>query len=337
MPPDAPDSQAVICRAFGPPGEMRLETVRMPAPGPGQVVVKLRAAGINFPDLLMVEGKYQLKPDLPFTPGMEAAGVVARTGPEADAVRAGDKVIVQVQYGAFAEQIVVPAAALVALPPGLSFAEGASLLVAHRTAWHALQARAGLRPGEVLLVQGAAGGVGLAATELGHHLGATVIAVASTAEKRDVARRRGADHTLAGSGPGLVAAVMALTGGRGVDVVLDPVGGQAFEDSMRCLAWGGRLLVVGFAGGTIPSVKVNRILMKACSVIGVRVGEAARHDPAAGTHELRELLELVASAGLRPHISQSLPLPRFAEAMQLLQDRKAIGRVVLTMGRDADG
>jgi NADPH2:quinone reductase len=230
---------------------------------------------------------------------------------------------------------VVPASAVIALPAGLSFAEGACVLVANLTAMHALVQAGRLRPGEVLLVHGAGGGVGLAAVEVGKQLGAHVIATASSDDKLRVARGRGADHVINYRTSSFVDEVKHLTAGEGADVIYDPVGGDVFGQSLRCIAWGGRILVIGFASGTIPQVPVNRILLKGCAVIGVRAGEATRHDPEIGRKNLAEILASIRRGGLKPHISHLLPLERYGDAMRLLGTRQAIGRVVLAVGPDA--
>jgi NADPH2:quinone reductase len=324
--------RAVICRELGPPESLRLESLAPPRIRPGTVRVAVRACGVNFPDVLMIAGKYQTKPDLPFTPGMESAGIVTEIAPDVTDVLVGDRVMIQMPFGGFADEIVVGSGNCVPIPEGLSLDEGACFLVAYRTAHHALTSRANLRAGETLLVHGAAGGVGLAAVEIGKRLGATVIAVASTAEKRAVVEQRGADHVLDPADGSLVDRVRALTDGLGVDVICDPVGGAAFDDSMRCIAWAGRLLVIGFASGTIPSVRVNRILIKACSVIGVRVGESGRRDPALQAREMHDLMALAASGILRPHISHTIPLEHVGDALRLITSRVAIGRVVMSTG-----
>ncbi|HEY8334952.1 MAG TPA: NADPH:quinone oxidoreductase family protein, partial [Tardiphaga sp.] len=270
--------KAIVCRALGPPETLRLESVISAPLAEGQVRVAVRAAGINFPDILMVAGDYQLKPELPFTPGMEAAGDVVEIADDVEGVAVGDRVIAKLRHGGYADEVIVAPAQLTPLPSTLDYAEGATFLAAHGTAYHALVDRARIRPGEVLLVHGAGGGVGLATVEIGKLLGATVIAAASSEDKLAAARARGADHgVLYGSGP-FRDAVKRLTDGRGVDVVFDPVGGEVFEQSLRCIAFGARLLVIGFTGG-IGVAKTNLVLIKGASVLGVRAGEAARRDP----------------------------------------------------------
>jgi len=334
---DPPSSEeapvrAVLCRAWGPPESLTLEHLPRVPLGPNQVRVRLHACGVNFPDILMAAGLYQLKPPLPFTPGVEGAGVVTEIAEGVASARVGDAVITHQRFGGYADEAVLDAARVSPLPRGFSFEEGASFMVASITAYHALATRAALKPGETVLVHGAAGGVGLAAVEIGKLLGATVIATASSEEKLAVVRQRGADHTINYERLSFLDEVKRLTDGKGADVVYDPVGGAVFDDSVRALAWGGRLLVIGFAGGTIPSVKINRILLKGASVIGVRAGEAGRHDPALRRRELAELQSFAETGQLRPYVSHVVPLERWAEAMRLLMDRKAIGRVVLTTG-----
>lgn len=319
--------RAVVCRELGPPESLRLESVERSPLAPGQVRVAIHAAGINFPDILMAAGQYQLKPPLPFTPGIEAAGEVVEVT-DVDGVRAGDRVIVKARFGCYAEEIVVTPDQLMPLPATFDDAQGATFLAAHGTAWHALHDRAQIRPGETLLVHGAGGGVGLAAVELGKIFGATVIAAASNEEKLAVAKQRGADHLVLYGREPFRDAVKRITDGRGADVVFDPVGGAVFEDSLRCIAWGARLLVVGFTGG-IGVAKTNLVLMKGASVLGVRAGEATRQNPALGVARLAALTRLAGERRISPNISHRLPLEDYAKAMRLLMDRRAIGRVVL--------
>ncbi|NPU68814.1 NADPH:quinone oxidoreductase family protein [Bradyrhizobium sp. 83012] len=322
--------RAIVCRELGPPEKLRLEELPPRALGQGEVRVKIRAAGINFPDILMAAGEYQLKPELPFTPGVEAAGDVTETGAAVSDRVVGDKVIVKMRFGAYAEEAMVAASQLTPLPSTFDYAEGATYLAGHGTAHHALVDRAQLKHGEMLLVHGAGGGVGLAAVELGKLLGATVIAAASSEEKLAVARARGADHLVLYAREPFRDAVKRITDGRGVDVVFDPVGGEVFENSVRCIAWGARLLVIGFTGG-IGLARTNLILMKGASVLGVRAGEAVRKDPALGERRMAALLEFAEQGKLRPNVSHRVPFEDYAAAMRLLIDRKAIGRVALVM------
>ena len=319
--------KAVVCRELGPPERLHLETFA-PAPlAPGQVRVAIRAAGINFPDILMAAGEYQLKPPLPFTPGVEAAGDVVEVN-GAEGVALGDRVIVKMRHGAYCDEAVVAPSQLTPLPSAFDYAEGATFLAGHGTAYHALIDRGQLRRGEVLLVHGAGGGVGLAAVEIGKLLGATVIAAASSDEKLEVAKGKGADHLVRYDREPFGDAVKRITDGRGADVVFDPVGGDVFENSMRCINWGARLLIIGFTGG-IGLAKTNLLMIKGASVLGVRAGEAVRKNPALGEVRIRALTEWALSGKIRPYISHRLPLEDYARAMRLLLERKAIGRVAL--------
>jgi NADPH2:quinone reductase len=320
----------VICRELGPPERLLLEQFDSTPLALGQVRVTLRAAGINFPDILMAAGEYQLKPELPYTPGVEAAGEVTEIADDIARIAVGDRVIVKMRHGAYAEEVVAAPSQLTRLPANFDDAEGATFLAAHGTAYHALVDRAQLRRGEVLLVHGAGGGVGLAAVEIGKLLGATVIAAASSEEKLTVAKAKGADHVILYSREPFRDAVKRITDGRGADVVFDPVGGEVFENSLRCIAWGARILVVGFTGG-IGLARTNLLMIKGASVLGVRAGEAARKTPALGEERLKTLLAWAAGGHVRPHISHRLPLEDYAQAMRLLIDRKAMGRVALMM------
>jgi NADPH2:quinone reductase len=321
---------AVVCRELGPPERLRLETFVSAPLGEGQVRVAVHAAGINFPDILMAAGEYQLKPELPFTPGVEAAGEVIEVDGAAKRVAVGDRVIVKMRHGAYADEAVVAPSQLTPLPLTFDYAEGATFLAAHGTAYHALIDRGLVQPGEVLLVHGAGGGVGLAAVEMGKMLGATVIAAASSEEKLTIAQARGADHLVLYGREPFRDAVKRITDGRGADVVFDPVGGEIFENSLRCIAWGARILVIGFTGG-IGLARTNLLLIKGASVLGVRAGEAVRKNPALGEVRLKALLEWAEAGKIRPHVSHRLPLEDYAAAMRLLIDRKAIGRVALMM------
>jgi NADPH2:quinone reductase len=321
--------RAVVCRELGPPEKLTLEDVARAPLAPGQVRVAIHAAGLNFPDILMAAGAYQLKPPLPFTPGMEAAGEVIEVA-GADGFHPGDKVIVKARFGCYADEIIAAPDQLMPLPLTFDYAQGAAFLAAHGTAWHALHDRARIAPGEVLLVHGAGGGVGLAAVELGKVAGATVIACASSEEKLEVAKQRGADHGVLYGREPFKDAVKRITDGRGADVVFDPVGGPIFEDSLRCIAWGARLLVIGFTGG-VGVAKTNLILIKGASVLGVRAGEAVRKNPALNVARMADLTRLANERRISPNISHRLPLEDYAKAMRLLMDRRAIGRVVLEM------
>jgi NADPH2:quinone reductase len=322
--------RAVVCRALGPPESLRLESFVSRPLAANEVRVAIRAAGLNYPDILMASGDYQLKPELPFTPGMEAAGDVAEAGDDVTGVAVGDRVIVKMRHGAYADEAIVVPSQLTPLPTTFDYVEGATFLAAHGTAYHALVDRAQITAGETLLVHGAGGGVGLAAVEIGKLLGATVIAVASSEEKLAVAQARGADHGVLTTREPFRDAVKRITGGRGVDVVFDPVGGEVFESSLRCIGWGARLLVIGFTGG-IGVARTNLILIKGASVLGVRAGEAVRKNPALGETRMAALSAWAEEGKVRPHVSHRLPLADCATAMRLLIERKAIGRVALVM------
>jgi len=323
-------SRALVVRALSDDlSTLKMEDRELAAPGKGEVKVRLRAASVNFPDILMVQGKYQLKPELPFSPGMEGAGDVVAVGDGVARVKVGDKVVFGSRFGCYAEDIVVPEAAVRALPRGFDYAKGAAYPAAYLTAYVGLVRRGTLQAGETLLVHGAAGGVGLAAVDLGKLLGATVIATASSDEKRAFLKSYGADHVLPSSG--FREAVKDLTQGRGADVIYDPVGGDVFDESVRCIAFDGRLLVIGFTSGRIPTVSVNIPLIKGFSVVGVRAGEYGRQFPAKGVENIRTIDAWAAEGKIRPHVCAALPLERALEAMAMLQNRKVIGKVVLTM------
>jgi NADPH2:quinone reductase len=298
--------RAVVCRELGPPERLRLETFASAPLAAGQVRVAVHAAGINFPDILMAAGEYQLKPDLPFTPGVEAAGEVTEVNGAAG-VAVGDKVILRLRHSAYADEAVVTPAQLTPLPQGFDYAEGATFLAAHGTAYHALIDRGQIQPDEVLLVHGAGGGVGLAAVEIGKLLGATVIAAASSDDKLGAARAKGADHLVLYGREPFRDAVKRITEGRGADVVFDPVGGEIFENSLRCIAWGARILVIGFTGG-IGLARTNLLMIKGASVLGVRAGEAVRKNPALGDVRLKALTAWAEAGRIRPNISHRFPL-----------------------------
>ncbi|MDF3072893.1 MAG: Alcohol dehydrogenase, zinc-binding domain protein [Alphaproteobacteria bacterium] len=324
--------QALLCSRLGDPSVLELVELEPPAPKPGEIGVQVRAASINFPDVLMVAGGYQLKPPLPFIPGMEACGEVVALGDGVRDHRIGDRVIFGKRFGAFAEQVTVPAAEARPLPKGWSFAEGAAFAVGYKTAYHAIVQRGHIRPREVLLVHGASGGVGLAAVELGKVLGARVIATGSDDARLDVVREKGADFVLNYREAPFWQAVKDLTDGKGADVIYDPVGGDVFDQSLKCIAWNGRILLIGFTSGRIATLPTNIALIKGFSVIGVRAGEAVRREPQIGVEYHRELWQLANAGRIRPHVSHVLPLDRWVEAMALLTERKVVGKAVLDLG-----
>ncbi len=321
--------KAVICRELGPIGSLVVEDVPALVPGAGQVVIDVKAAGANFPDALMVQGKYQLKPPLPFSPGCEAAGVVKAAGDGVKHLKPGDAVVALMPWGAFAEEALVDAGNVMPLPPGVDMAAAAALLFAHGTSIHALQDRAHLKAGETLLVLGASGGVGLAAVELGKLMGAHVIAAASTDAKLAVCREHGAESVINYETENLKDRVRELTNGRGADVIYDPVGGNYSETALRSIARNGRYLVIGFANGEIPRIPLNLPLLKECAIVGVFWGEFMKKEPKANAANIRQLFAWLASGELRPHIFARYPLARVPEALAALLERQVSGKVVI--------
>jgi NADPH2:quinone reductase len=323
--------KAVLCKQYGPPESLTFEELPSPRPGPGEVVVAVKAASVNFPDVLIIQNKYQFKPPLPFSPGSELAGVIKELGPGVTGLREGDKVIAFTTYGAFAEEVKTEAARLLPLPEGMDFVSGAAFLLTYGTSDHALRDRGGLKAGETLLVLGAAGGVGLAAIEIGKALGARVIACASSGEKLAVCGEHGADAGINYATEDLRERIKALTEDRGVDVVYDAVGGPYTEPAFRSLAWRGRLLVVGFAAGEIPKLPLNLALLKGAAAVGVFWGEFARREPREFADSVRQLGRWFREGRLRPHVSQTFPLRQAAEALKLMAARQVKGKVVLTI------
>jgi len=321
--------KALLCKEFGPIERLVLEEVPSPVAGKRQVVIKVAAAGVNFPDVLIVQGKYQFKPAFPFSPGGEFAGIVKEVGEGVTHVKPGDAVIGLATHGGYAEEALVDAAAVIPLPPGADLVTAAALMVAHGTALHALKDRAQIKAGETLLVLGAAGGVGLAAVEIGRLLGAKVIAAASTDDKLDVCRSRGADMVINYSRENLKERVRALTEGRGADVVYDPVGGPYSEPALRSTAWNGRFLVIGFAAGDIPQIPLNLPLLKGYSIVGVFWGEFVRREPARNGENVRQLLGWVAAGRLAPLVSARYPLSAAVDALGALLRREVTGKVVV--------
>ena len=328
-----PTYHAVVCEELGPPDRLQLRRLPRAPLAAGTVRVLVKAAGINFPDVLTIQGLYQHRPELPFVPGVEAAGIVTEVAADVGGIAVGERVIAQMRTGGYAEEAIVPAGRIRPLPADFSFVEGATFLVAHITAYHGLVTRAAIAPGQALLVLGAAGGVGLAAVQLGKALGTRVLAAASSQEKLDIAARHGADALIDYTRERVEDGARRLTSNVGADVVLDPVG-IAQEAALRCVAPEGKLLIAGFAGGTIPAYAANRILLKGCAVIGVRAGEAGRRNPAMRARELDALLTLAAQGQVRPFVSRRFLLQDYAEAMRTLQERRAIGRIALEIGPD---
>jgi NADPH2:quinone reductase len=323
--------KAVLCKQFGPPDSLVIESVESPRAGAGEVVISVKAASVNFPDVLIIQNKYQFKAPLPFSPGSELAGVVKEVGAGVQRWSAGDKVMAFTTYGAFAEEVRTEASRLLPLPEKMGFVTGAAFLLTYATTDHALRDRGALAAGETLLVLGAAGGVGLAAIEVGKALGARVIACASSDDKLAVCRSHGADATINYATEDLRERIKALTDGRGVDVVYDPVGGPYSEPAFRSIAWRGRHLVIGFAAGDIPKLPLNLALLKGASVVGVFWGDFARREAARFAESVRQLTKWYAEGRLKPHVSQTFPLEKAAEALKAMAARQVKGKVVLTV------
>jgi len=321
--------KAVRCNQHGGPELLTVEDIAAPVPKAGEVLVSVKAAGVNFPDALIIQNKYQFKPALPFTPGGELAGVVIAVGDGVTRVRVGDAVIGFTGWGAFAELAVLPAEGLIPMPEGMPFEIAGSFLMTYGTSWHALKDRAQLQAGETVLVLGAAGGIGIAAIEIAKALGARVIAAASSTEKLQICRAKGADETINYSYEDLRERVKALTGGRGVDVVCDPVGGKFTEPALRSLAWRGRLLVIGFADGEIPRLPLNLPLLKGCAIVGVFWGDFLKREPDAAAADLRELLRLYAQSSIASLVSLRCPLEGAGGAIEALMKRKVMGKAVV--------
>ena len=322
--------RAVVCKAWGPPEALVVGDVPEPVPGADEVLIRVRACGVNFADALIVQGRYQEKPSLPFTPGLEVAGEIVTMGRDVGGLGTGQRVVALCATGGYAEAVTAPAAVTIRIPDTMPYETAAGFMVAYGTAHIGLEHRAGLRRGETLLVHGAGGGVGLAAVEVGKAMGATVIATAGSEDKRALARSHGADHVIDSGAGGFKDVVKTLTDGHGADVVFDPVGGSVFAQSMRCIAWEGRLLVIGFAAGDIPQVPAGLVLVKNISLIGVYWGAYRVHEPEIITESLHRLFAWFEDGTLRPVISEMLPLERAAEAMQRLLRREARGKIVLT-------
>lgn len=323
--------KAVLCKEYGPPERLVVEELPSLEAGPGQVVVAVKACGVNFPDTLIIEGKYQFKPPPPFSPGGEVAGTVKAVGPGVTKVKPGDRVVALAMFGGYAEELLVGEDNLVPMPEGLDFVAAACALTAYGTTFYALEERAQLKSGETLLVLGAAGGVGLAAIELGKLLGARVIAAASTPDKLQACRQQGADLTIDTGREELKQRVKDLTNGIGVDVVYDPVGGALSEAALRAIAWNGRLLVIGFASGEIPRLPLNLTLLKSASIVGVFWGAFLMREPERARAMHVQLLTWVRDGRLRPHIHARYPLAEAASALREVVERRVQGKVALTV------
>ncbi|MBT5415845.1 MAG: NADPH:quinone oxidoreductase family protein [Rhodospirillaceae bacterium] len=325
--------RAVLCTAYEDHDALEVGEAPSRAPGPGEVRIAIHAAGLNFADTLMVEGNYQVKPELPFVPGLEGAGEVIEVGEGVERVKPGDRVAATVEHGAFAEEAVAREIDTYPIPDSMSFEIAAGFPVVYGTSHVGLRRRANLQAGETLLVHGAAGGVGLTAVEIGKALGATVIASAGSAEKLEVARAHGADHLVNHRNEDLREAIKGLTGGRGADVIYDPVGGDVFDASLRCIAWEGRLLVVGFASGRIPKAPTNYLLVKNCAAMGVFWGAYRHRDPKVIADAMAELLAWYEAGKLKPLVSQTYDLAEAGTAMADMRARRSTGKLVVTTGR----
>jgi NADPH2:quinone reductase len=324
--------KAVICREHGLPGKLELATDwPEPSVGAHDVLIDVKAAGLNFPDVLMIQGKYQYQPEMPFIPGGECSGVVAAVGAKVSRFKVGDKVLSAGGSGAFCEKIAANESGVFAMPDGLSFEQAAGVSITYFTSYYALKQRANIQPGETLLVLGAAGGVGTSAVELGKHMGAKVIAAASTNEKLELCKKLGADEVINYSEASLKDAIKELTGGKGVDVVYDPVGGDYSEAAIRGMAWNGRYLVIGFASGPIPKIALNLTLLKGCSLVGVFWGRFAGEEPAVNLKNIEELWTLFASGKISPVVTDSFPIEQYEEAFNCMIERRARGKVIITM------
>jgi NADPH:quinone reductase len=327
--------RAVVLRSYGSPPQLAIEEIPSPPLRPGHVRLRVHAVGFGFPDALMVAGKYQIKPEPPFTPGTEVAGVVTEVATDVTQVQPGARVLAMVgQGGGLAEECVAAADVLIPLPSSMSTAAAAGFLVNYGTTYHALVQRANLQSGETLLVLGAAGGVGLTAIEIGKALGARVLAGASTDEKRQLAKQHGADAVFNYTKEPIKAKVMEFTGDRGIDVVYDPVGADLAEQAVRSMAWNGRYLVIGFAGGKIPAIPLNLPLLKGCSLVGVFWGAHTKREPEQHAANLHALFQLFNEGKIRPHVTEVDGLERFGEALDALNNRRSMGKVVIRVAAD---
>lgn len=324
--------KAVVCKEHGLPDKLVFEP-EWPDPevGDNEVLIDVKAAGLNFPDVLIIQNKYQTKPDLPFIPGGECSGVVAAVGKNVTRLQPGEKVISMGAHGAFCSRIAADQNTVFPMPEGLSFEQAAGVAITYFTSYHALKQRANIQPGETLLVLGAAGGVGTTAVELGKLFGARVIAAASTDEKLELCKQLGADEVINYSKVSLKDALKELTGGKGVDVVYDPVGGDYSEPALRSMAWKGRFLVIGFASGPIPSIPLNLTLLKGCAIVGVFWGRFMAEEPEVNLQNIHELWALFAQGKLNPVVTDLFPLEKYEEAYACMMERRARGKVILTM------
>jgi NADPH2:quinone reductase len=321
--------KAVVSTGPGLPDTLLIQDLPSPQPGPDEIVISVKAAAVNFPDYLMIQGKHQTRPDWPFTPGWEVAGIVKAVGADVTDIKAGDHGVAMIKWGGYAEEALAPAERFWPIPQHLDFIAAAAFPLAYGTSYHALKDRAHLQPGETLLVLGAAGGVGIAAVQFGKLMGARVIACASSAEKLATCKAHGADELVNYAEEDLREALKRITGGRGVDVVLDPVGGQYAEPAVRSMAWNGRYLIVGFTGGAIPRIALNLPLLKGCSLLGVAWHTFSVRDREGGREDFREMAEWIASGRLKPLVSAVYPLEQAARALDEVAGRRVQGKIIL--------
>jgi NADPH:quinone reductase len=321
--------KAIVCNSFAPVTQLMVADLPEPQAGPGQVLIDVVAAGVNFLDTLIVQGTYQLRPAFPFAPGSEVSGIVRKVGPGVSELSEGQRVVAFTGYGGFAARVVADAGVVFPISDSVSYADAAAFLISYATSHHALQRCAHLRPGELLLVLGASGGVGLTAVELGKRMGATVMAGASSDEKLALCRRYGADHLIDYSRDDLRTQIKEITHGAGVNVVYDPVGGRLTEPALRSLSFRGRFLVVGFAAGDIPKIPLNLLLLKAASAIGVSWGAFAQKCPQESAVDVKELLQWLDEGALRPHVSGVYPFEQCVEALELIVQRRVTGKSVV--------
>ncbi len=324
--------KAILCKEYGPADKLVIEDVPSPEAKGRGVKVRVKAAGLNFPDTLIIEGKYQLKPNMPFSPGGEMAGEVVAVGDKVTRFKVGDRVAGLTGYGAFAEEVIVPEQNLLPVPDGMSDEKAAAFTMVYGTSYYALKQRGNLQPGETLLVLGASGGVGLATVELGKAMGAKVIAAASSAEKLAIAKEAGADELINYTEEPLKDAVKKLTHSKGVDVIYDPVGGDFTEQALRAMGWNGRHLIIGFAAGDIPKIPANLTLLKGCSVVGVFWGSFTQREPEASAQNMMELMKLYAEGKIDPKVSEVYDFEDYGKALGALTERRATGKVVLKVG-----
>lgn len=324
------ETRAMLLTENGGPEKLQFVEMPLPALGAGDVLIEMKAAGVSFVDVLMVAGEYQFKPPLPFVPGQEGAGIVRAVGSAVTAFKPGDRVMTSHPPGAFTEWAVLDQKRVTPLPGTIDFVAGASFRSNYATALLAMQ-RARLQAGEVLLVHGATGGVGFATMQVGKMMGATVIATGGSDDKLAVVKQQGADHVINYT-DGFRDAVKALTDGKGADVIMDPVGGDVFDESMRCINYLGRIVIIGFTSGRAALAKTNHLLIKDATVIGMTVGSFSAHEPEAAARNAKQILDWVANGTLKPYVSHTLPLAQAADALQLIKDRKVVSKAVLTMG-----